>query len=179
MPNPMNQMRIDYANDTADFQSYVRLEWEPLRAKRRSDYYSNAMWYTAVLVLGVYAAYTSEHFFLIAIFLVLLGFYWKQSGSFSRAWETQIQNSAAIYYPETQNTLELNDDGLVEKFSGLSISIPWKNVTSFTRFQERFFIRYVPKRMLLIPERNLSADASRELAETLKQHGIQEEPGPS
>src|SRR5882762_4359204 len=57
-------MRIDYANANADFQSYLRLEWQPERAKRRSDHYSNTIWYTAVLLLGVYAAYTSDCFWL-------------------------------------------------------------------------------------------------------------------
>src|SRR5882672_1389960 len=111
-------MRIDYANDNADFQSYLRLEWQPERAKRRSDHYSNTIWYTAVLLLGVYAAYTSEQLFLVAIFLVLLVFYWKQTWSFSQSWERQINIAASVYYPETQNTLELNDNGLVENFSG-------------------------------------------------------------
>src|SRR3954466_8110161 len=120
-------MRIDYANDNADFQSYVRFELQPERAGRRSDYYSNAMWYTAVLLLSLYTAYTAEQLFLGAIFVVLLGFYWKQNWSFSQRWERQIRLSASTYYPETQNTLELNDDGLVEKFSGLTVAIPWKN----------------------------------------------------
>src|SRR4051794_30285428 len=114
-------MKIDYANANADFQSYLRLEWRPERAKRRSDHYSNAIWYTAVVLLGVYAAYTPEQLLLVAIFLVLLAFYWKQSWSFSQSWERQI-NIAASLLPETQNTLELNDNRWVENFSGLSIA---------------------------------------------------------
>lgn len=164
-------MEIKYQNNRHDFKVYYESLWRKTKSSQKSDYYSNALWYLAVLGLAIFTAVKHDEGFTTCIFIVLAIIYIKQNWSFEKKWNATTELSC-IGTPEVSAVLILDDTGATERFSGVQLHAPWSVIHDYTVHDQILFIRFLKNRSFIIPIRYLSSSALDELISILESHNI-------
>lgn len=168
---------LEYRNMRADFLAlHELLLWDAYRSARAAHYWSIGFW-SCVLLLGGYAAFRADQLFLMCLMIAIGGWTLVRSFPYSRAYWTAVEQSLSGR-PETQITLEVQEDGLHETLDGIESFVPWSAVKSFTVYRDTLFIELAASLWAIIPRSSVSlgSTAVDDLIRILREKGIAESP---
>ena len=164
-------MEITYKSSREDLEAYYDQLWVGRKRPQRSDFYYAVFWHLALLGLAVFVAIKHEDFFAVCVFGVLAVFYLKQNWSFDRHWRAGVQASARTV-PEHTSCLVLDEAGIIERFMGIELRVPWSEVKGYTLAEERLLIHHLEQWAFLVPLKQLSEVERTDLFAMLERYRI-------
>lgn len=164
-------MELHYQNTTEDFGVYFDNVHARTKRHGKSDYYHSMLWYLTVLGLGMYVSLLNDEGFIACVFATLAIFYLWQNFSYARHWRVQLDQYARSVPPQSC-TLQVDEEGLTESFSGVVLKVPWGQIHRYSITAGHLLIHFLTERAFIIPFRHLNQEQRDQLLEILKSRNL-------
>ncbi len=170
---------LEYRNTRADFRTHYEILAASSYRTGRSEYYRSVAFWTAVVLLGAYAAFSAGQVFLMFLLLTMGGFSLARPFSYARKYWAAVDQLLSDR-PETQIRLRVEEDGLHESMGGIESFVPWASVKRFTVFRDTLFIELGAALWAIVPRTSVSTNPGDydTLIQLLRDRGIEEAPNP-